>query len=96
MANKICKNGHTFEKSSTCPVCPICSGEEMNEKYAEFPKIGAPAFRALSSINITKLSELTKYSEKELLELHGFGPRALRLLKNRLKEKGLTFSKNSI
>lgn len=56
----------------------------------EFPKIGAPAFRALDSIGIRHLSELTEYTEEQLLELHGFGPKALRLLKEKLNEKGLS------
>jgi DNA-directed RNA polymerase alpha subunit len=66
----------------------------MNNKYGEeFPPIGAPAFRAISSIGITHLSDLTKYTEKELLNLHGFGPKALRLLKEALSKKELTFTK---
>lgn len=94
MSTKICKNGHAFEKISSCPVCPICSNEEMTEKYGnEFPNIGAPAFRALDSAGITNLLELTKYSEKELLTLHGFGPKALRILHQKLDEKGLSFKK---
>ncbi|QQS44340.1 hypothetical protein IPM65_01945 [Candidatus Roizmanbacteria bacterium] len=94
MAIQTCKNGHTFEKTSSCPVCPICSQNEMSEKYGEeFPKIGAPAFRALDSIGITQLSQLTNYTEEQLLELHGFGPRALRLLKERLRERGLFLRK---
>lgn len=94
MPLKTCLNGHQFEKSSSCPVCPICSGEEMQEKYGhEFPKIGAPAFRALDSIGITSLSQLTKYSELELLDLHGFGPRELRLIKEKLAEQGLSLKK---
>lgn len=92
MTLKTCPNGHTFEKTSTCPVCPDCSREEMNSKYGnEFPKIGAPAFRALAAAGITRLSDLTKYTEKEMLVLHGFGPKALRLLKGVLKEKGLSY-----
>ncbi len=94
MALKKCENGHTFEKSSSCPVCPICSSDEMNEKYdGEFPKIGAPAFRALDAIGITKLSELSHYTEEQMLALHGFGPKALGLLKARLEKNGLTFLK---
>lgn len=94
MSLRICKNGHRFEKTSDCPVCPECSSEEMNNKYSEeFPFIGAPAFRALDHIGIVSLKDLTKYSEKELLALHGFGPKALRLLNERLKEKGLAFAK---
>lgn len=94
MSNKICQNGHTFEKTSDCPVCPICSVKEMQEKYgADFPKIGAPAFRALNGIGVTSIKDLTKFSEQELLDLHGFGPRALRLLKESLSHQGLTFKK---
>ena len=82
-----------LKKTSDCPVCPACSSEEMNEKFGEeFPKIGAPAFRALDSVGITSLSDATNYSEKQLLELHGFGPKALRLLREALKEKGMSFS----
>jgi len=93
MAIKLCDNGHTFKKTSDCPVCPTCSTEEMKGKYSkEFPNIGAPAFRALDSIKIQSLSDLTKFSEEELLALHGFGPRALRLLHEALKEKGLSFA----
>lgn len=66
----------------------------MSEKYRdEFPAIGAPAFRALDSIGITHLTQLTRYTEKELLDLHGFGPKALKLVKEKLNDKGLSFAK---
>lgn len=92
MTLKICQNGHQFEKTSNCPVCPICSAEDMKNKFGEeFPNIGAPAFRALDNEGIKTLKNLTKYTEKELLALHGFGPRALRILKEALKEKGLEY-----
>ena len=66
----------------------------MKNKYPdEIPAIGAPARRALEGIGITKLSDLGRYSEKELLSLHGFGPKALRILHESLKEKGISFSK---
>ena len=45
------------------------------------PKIGAPATRALASIGVTKMSQLPGHTERELLELHGFGPKAIRLLR---------------
>lgn len=94
MPTKICKNGHSFEKSSSCPVCPICSSEEMNQKYsAEFPQIGAPAFRALDKAGISKLLDLTKYTEVQLLAFHGFGPKVLKQLRQRLHDEGLSFKK---
>jgi len=52
-------------------------------------KIGQPAARALASIRVTKLTDLAHYSEKELMALHGFGPKALRLLKDALEKEGL-------
>ena len=39
------------------------------------PKIGAPALRALASIGVTSLSQLTSLRVGELPALHGFGPR---------------------
>jgi len=86
-----CTKGHTFNKTSDCPTCPICANDEMNTAYASgFPRISAPAFRALKNNGIT-LSDLTRYSEKDLLELHGVGPKAITILRNYLKEKGLSF-----
>jgi len=60
----------------------------------EFPALGAPAFRALHNKGIKNLKSLTRFSEEELLSLHGFGPKALRLLKQTLKANGMTFLKN--
>lgn len=59
----------------------------------EFPNIGAPAFRALHAANISSLEDLCRFTEKELLALHGFGPKALRLLEEALKERHLEFKK---
>lgn len=95
MATKICINGHSFDKNSSCLVCPKCSSEEMNNKYGEeFPAIGAPAFRAINRLGIAKLIDLTNYSEKDLLTLHGFGPKGLKLLKTQLIQKSLSFKKD--
>ncbi len=44
------------------------------------PRIGKPATRALASIGVTKASQLANHTEAELLALHGFGPRAIRIL----------------
>lgn len=94
MAKHVCTNGHTFAKSSSCPVCPICSSEAMQKKYGSaFSKIGAPAFRALDVIGITYLKQLTKYTEQDLLNLHGVGPKAVGILKETLKQKGFSLKK---
>jgi uncharacterized protein YdhG (YjbR/CyaY superfamily) len=59
--------------------------------HSDLPKIGAPATRALQSIGITRLEQLTKVTETELLQLHGFGPKALRILQETFKANGLAF-----
>lgn len=55
------------------------------------PKLAAPAQRALASAGYTHLSQLTAVSQKELLQLHGMGPRALSQLRDALAAKGLSF-----
>lgn len=55
------------------------------------PHIAAPAQRALNSIGVEKLSDLKRYAEKDLLTLHGMGPKALNTLKAAMKETGMTF-----
>jgi hypothetical protein len=56
----------------------------------DLPKIGAPATRALASIGVTRLADVADRSQSELLRLHGFGPRALRILKEALAANGLS------
>ncbi|HNB88646.1 MAG TPA: DUF1801 domain-containing protein [Anaerolineales bacterium] len=56
-----------------------------------FPKIGAPAMRALEAAGYTNLKQLTKVTEVELAQLHGMGPKALRILGETLNAKGWSF-----
>lgn len=52
-----------------------------------FDQLSKPARRALQSIGITSYDEVIQYSEQDLLSLHGFGPKGLRLLKEELKSQ---------
>jgi len=61
------------------------------KQQSDFPNIGAPATRALEIEGYTQLKQLTKVSEVELGQLHGVGPKAVRLLREALKAKGLSF-----
>lgn len=89
---RLCDNGHKYYKSSDCPVCPIC--EKERQPSAEFLQlIGAPARRALESKGIDTLFKLSKFSEGDLLKLHGFGPGSLPRLRKALKERGYSFRK---
>ena len=87
---RTCPNGHQYYKSSDCPVCPICEKEGKPE--AGFLNgLGAPARRALERAGIKTLEQLSTYSEKELLALHGFGPGSLPKLRQTLQVQGLSF-----
>lgn len=91
---KTCKKGHQFYKSSDCPTCPICE-EERKPKDSFLSLIGAPARRALERENIKTLEDLAKYSEKEILSLHGMGKSTIPKLQKLLTENGLTFKTES-
>ncbi len=58
-----------------------------------FPWIGTPAKNALEHEGYFKLEELTVLTEKQILAIHGVGPKAVGILKEALAEKGLSFAK---
>lgn len=58
------------------------------------PRISKPATAALAEIGVTTLEQLAKHSERELLALHGFGPKAIRILAPVLEESGLALRKD--
>ena len=58
----------------------------------DFPKLSAPAHRALASAGISRLEQLTKFSEAEIKRLHGIGPNALEQLRRALAAKRLSFA----
>jgi len=64
--------------------------QELQESNP-FPKIGAPATRALAAAGYTHMKQLTKVTEAELGQLHGMGPKALRILRETLQAQGLSF-----
>ncbi|MFL4476155.1 DNA-binding protein [Paeniglutamicibacter sp. MACA_103] len=53
------------------------------------PRISAPAARALDGARITTLEQAAEYGEASLLELHGFGPKGIVILRAALAELGL-------
>lgn len=52
--------------------------------------IGGPATRALLGAGLTTLARVATRTEKELLALHGVGPKAVRVLKEHLEREGLS------
>jgi hypothetical protein len=84
-----CAKGHEYYKSSDCPTCPKC--ESARVPPAGFlATLSAPARRALEREKILSLGELSKWSERELLTLHGIGPSSIPKLRAALARKSLT------
>jgi len=61
----------------------------------DFPKsIGSPATNALLGAGYTRLEQLTQMTEADIQKLHGVGPKAINILREKLAEKGLSFVEN--
>jgi hypothetical protein len=54
--------------------------------------LAAPARRALAGAGYTRLAQLSKITEAELIQLHGIGPNALKTLRRALADRGLAFA----
>jgi len=65
--------------------------KKPKKTVTDIPSIGAPATRAISKLGITKLRGFTRYSKKELLALHGMGPKAIGIIQKALRVRGLAF-----
>ena len=55
----------------------------------ELPRVGAPATRALQNAGYDSLESLAGADTAALLALHGFGPKAVRIINEALAEAGL-------
>ncbi|MCC7019053.1 MAG: hypothetical protein IT332_04830 [Ardenticatenales bacterium] len=56
------------------------------------PGMSEPSLRALAGAGYTHLSQLTGATAKELLALHGMGPKGIRILGEALAAAGLSFA----
>jgi DNA-directed RNA polymerase alpha subunit len=61
--------------------------EEATSEFAGI--VSRPAQRALEAAGYARLEELAHVSEKDLLALHGFGPKGIRMLNAELARRGL-------
>ncbi len=87
---RTCTNGHKYYKSSDCPVCPVCAAADRAED-GFLAGLSGPARSALQAAGITTLGQLSRYSEKEILKLHGMGKKTIPILKQSLSDAGLDF-----
>jgi hypothetical protein len=56
------------------------------------PSIGRPATSALEVEGITTLEQARDRGAADLLALHGVGPKAIRILRDALAERGWAFA----
>jgi hypothetical protein len=61
----------------------------MTSSLDALPKIGAPATRALNNAGYTALRQLADVPRAELAQMHGMGPKALRIIEAELRRHGL-------
>jgi len=54
--------------------------------------LGAPAKRALENNGIVTVALLSKFTEADILKLHGIGPSSLPILRKALADNGLNFA----
>jgi hypothetical protein len=61
-----------------------------------FPKgLSQPALRALIDAGYISLEQFTTVTPADLLKLHGFGPKGVRVLREALAARGLAFAGES-
>ncbi|WP_199171373.1 RNA polymerase alpha subunit C-terminal domain-containing protein [Sporosarcina sp. P18a] len=87
---KVCEKGHTYYKSSDCTSCPTCN-KENKPKSGFLSKLSSPARNALVHNGIDTLQKLSKYTEKEILKIHGIGPASLPIMRTFLEKESLSF-----
>jgi hypothetical protein len=66
-------------------------GDIVRDKAnSDFPKLSAPARRALVGAGYERLEQLNGVEVADLSRLHGMGPSALEALRKALTERGLS------
>jgi predicted flap endonuclease-1-like 5' DNA nuclease len=71
------------------------STRDTPAQIGDLPPLGRPANSALLQAGITTLAQVAEYSDRDLLTMHGVGPKAIRLLEAALAERGLRFAGGS-
>jgi len=70
---------------------PICTENHVSANNFLSGIIAKPARKSLEKEKINSLVKLSEYSEKELLQMHGFGKNTVEKLKLYMKENHLSF-----
>lgn len=66
--------------------------ESTHPNRAAFPAgVGGPALRALAVAGVRSIDDAARWTEAELLALHGMGPKAVGVLRHALAASGRQF-----
>lgn len=87
---RTCEKGHTFYKSTTCPICTLCE-KEKKPAAGFLTYLSNPAKNSLLHHGIDTLEALSTYTRKEILNLHGIGKASIPTLEKLLAGQGLSF-----
>lgn len=67
--------------------------KKSEQPEAVWPKgLSQPAIRALTGAGYTRVEQLVNADENVIAGLHGMGPKGVRILREILAEKGLSFA----
>ncbi|MFD1374555.1 helix-hairpin-helix domain-containing protein [Actinoplanes sichuanensis] len=69
------------------------STRDVPAQIGDLPPIGRPANSALLHAGISTLDQVAGLRRRDLLAMHGVGPKAVRILEAALSERGLAFEK---
>lgn len=87
---------HTFTSGVVMLRYALVRDQPLAEDVGDLPAgIGNPARRALATIGVVRLEQLTAIRDRDLLALHGVGPKAIRVLRDALAERGLAFAEGA-
>jgi hypothetical protein len=62
----------------------VSSSSDSADAGNELPRLAAPARRALENAGIANLDQLSRFSERDIADLHGIGENALSSLREAL------------
>jgi predicted flap endonuclease-1-like 5' DNA nuclease len=68
------------------------STRDVPAQIGDLPPIGRPANSAMLAAGITTVAQVAALTRRELLAMHGVGPKAVRILEAALTERGLAFT----
>lgn len=67
--------------------------ESGNTETSDLPSsLSNPSLNAMALVGITRLEQLSQITEKDLLALHGVGPKTIRILAPVMAERGISFA----